>query len=38
MVLKVLEKVGATVRAREIIYKEVVQTVLLYGSERWVIT
>ena len=30
-------KVGATVRAWAMMYKAVVQTVLLYGSESWVI-
>ena len=33
---KVMENAGAAVRAREIMYKAVVQTVLLYGSESWV--
>ena len=32
MVLKVLEKTGSAVRARETMYKSVVQTVIFYGS------
>ena len=38
MVLRVLEKRGATLRSMEMLYKVVSQTVLLYGSESWVIT
>ena len=38
MVSRILVKVGVMVRAREIIYKEVLHTVLLYGSESWFIT
>ena len=33
-----LEKTGETVRDKEIIYKAVVQTVILHGSKSWVIT
>ena len=33
MVSKVLEKTGAMVRAGTLVYKVVVHTVLLYGSE-----
>ena len=35
---KVLEKMRETVRARAIMYKSVVQTVLLYQSNSWMIT
>ena len=38
MVGKVVSKTGATVRARGILYKSVLQSVLLYGSESWVVT
>ena len=38
MVLRVLDKMGNEYRAREMLYNAVVQTVLLYGSESWVIT
>ena len=38
MVAKLLKKSGAAVRALEIMYKAVVQTVLLYGSDKWVVT
>ena len=38
MVLKVLEKAGATVRTRVMMYKAVVQTVILYQRYSWVIT
>ena len=38
VVAKVLTKTGATVRAQEIIYKVVLQTVLLYESDSWVVT
>ena len=37
MVAKVLGKTGAPIKARTMIYKAVVQLVLLYGSERWVV-
>ena len=36
MVAKVLTKSGAVVWSQEMIYKTVVQTVLLYGSKIWV--
>ena len=29
---------GETVRSREMMYKAVVQTVLIYGSDSWVVT
>ena len=38
MVLGVVAKSGATVRAGEMFYKAVVQVVLIYRSERWVTT
>ena len=38
MIVRVLEKMGATVWDRGIMYKEVDQSVLLYGSEIWVVT
>ena len=38
MVAKVLENMGATVRYWGEMYKAVAQSVLLYGSERWVVT
>ena len=38
MVSKVMDKTGAMVRDREILYKLVVQTVLLYMRASWVIT
>ena len=37
MVAKVLTKTGATVQARAMIYKVVVQIVILYGSNSWVV-
>ena len=37
MVLRVLEKTGEAVIDREIMYKAVVQTMMLYGRESWVI-
>ena len=37
MVGKLVSKTGATVRERVILYKTVVQLVLLYGSESWVV-
>ena len=33
---KLLTNAGESVRAQAIIYKAMVQMVLLYGSERWV--
>ena len=38
MVGNVVLKTGATVRVRGMLYKAVVQLVLLYGSGRWVLT
>ena len=38
VVAKVLMVTGAAVRAQAMIYKAVVQTVLIYGSNRWVVT
>ena len=35
---RVTEKMGETYRARSILYKTVVHTVLLYGINSWVIT
>ena len=35
---KVLMNMGETVRSREMMYKAVVQTVLIYGSGSWVVT
>ena len=37
MVAKLLTKAEETVRARAMIFKVVLQTVLLYGEERWVV-
>ena len=36
MVEKVLKRMGATVQTRVMLYKEVVHTVLIYGSKIWV--
>ena len=38
MIERVLERTGATVRSRGDNYKAVAQSVLLYGSEIWVVT
>ena len=38
LVGKVVSKTGAMVRAQSMLYKEAVQSVLLYGSESWVVT
>ena len=38
MMLKMLTRTGMKVWEREIIYKAVVQTVLLYGSNIWLVT
>ena len=38
MLAKVLMNAGAAVRARSMMYKAVVHTVLLYWSKRWVVT
>ena len=35
--MKVLTRKGATVRSWEMLYKVVVQKILLYGREKWVI-
>ena len=37
MVSRVLDKTGVIVRARGVLYKDVVQIMLLYWSERWMI-
>ena len=37
VVVKVLKKKGATVRAREMMYKAVFQKVLLYGRNSWAV-
>ena len=38
MITRVLAKMGATVRARGMMYKAVSQSVLLYDSGSWVVT
>ena len=38
MITKVLSKTGAMVRARGMMYKAVDQSVILYGSNIWVVT
>ena len=38
MVRKVAKKTGATVQAQVMMYKSVAQSVLLYGSNSWVMT
>ena len=38
VIKRVLEKTGATVQARGIIYKAMSQSVLLYGRKSWVVT
>ena len=38
MIERILERTGATVRSRGAMYKAVAQSVLLYGSKRWVLT
>ena len=38
MLAKLLMNMGSKVRAWEIMYKVVVQTVLIYGSGSWVVT
>ena len=38
VVLRVLERTVVTVRSQGAIYKAVAQSVLLYGSESWVVT
>ena len=37
MLVRVLERTGATVRAQGSMYKAVVQLVILYGIEIWVL-
>ena len=37
VIVRFLEKMGATVRARGMMYKAVDQSVLLYGSDSWVV-
>ena len=36
--MRVLAKTGAMVRSCAMMYKAVAQSLLLYGSERWVVT
>ena len=38
MVVRVLEMTGAMVQAQGEIYREVDQSVILYGNESWVLT
>ena len=38
MVVKVARKAGETVRVQGMLYKEISQSVLLYGRESWVVT
>ena len=38
MVAKVLTKMGLMVRSQALIYKSLVQTMLLYGVNSWVVT
>ena len=38
MITRVLERMGEMVRYRGVMYKAVAQSVLLYGSEIWVVT
>ena len=38
MIMRVLAKMGATVWARGMMYKSLAQSVLLYGSDIWVVT
>ena len=38
MIKRVLSKTGATVRDRGMMYKVVTQSVILYGSDRWLVT
>ena len=38
MVVKMLERTGATVRSWGAMYKAVAQSVILYGSKIWVVT
>ena len=38
MVLRVMERTGATMRSQGEMYKAVAESVLLYGSKSWVVT
>ena len=38
MITRAMAKTGATVRDQGMIYKAVDQSLLLYGSESWVVT
>ena len=38
MVARVMERTGAMVQAQGEIYREVEQSVILYGNESWVLT
>ena len=38
MVARLLENTEATVRSRGLMYKSVAQSVILYGSDIWVVT
>ena len=38
LVSRILEKEGASVRARGMFYKSIVQSILLFGSETWTVT
>ena len=38
MIARVLERMGATVRAQGDMYKSVAQSLILYGSDIWVVT
>ena len=38
MIAMVLVNTGSTVQARGVMYKAVIQLMLLYGSERWMVT
>ena len=38
MIVRVLGRMGATVQAQGSMYKALDQSVLLYGSESWVVT
>ena len=38
MIARVLERTGSTVQVQGAMYKAVAQSVLLYGSESWVVT
>ena len=38
MIVRVLAKMGATVRSCGMMYKAVSQSVILYGSDIWLVT